>query len=371
MSNTDSRNGPGGKKQHNRTFGDVMKGIPAGKGGDREGRGERRDDKREARPEADKKQERREARRPDVVKKGPVVMRKPAPIAARPPEQPAEGVGPDAPAAEAAKPAPRPQQPPAHKPQRPPKTVFRRADHLNLPPREAESAEALATSEEAPVEDFAAMFAESEKQGGGRMARFEVGQKVSGRIVQIGGDTAFLDLGGKGEALIALSELMDSEGNLLVAIGEILDGYVLSVSGGNVIVTKALTKGAQREFLLEAREAGIPVEGTVTGQNKGGLEVDLGGIRGFCPSSQADVRFAELAQFVGQRLQFLVTEVKDRDIVLSRRALLEAEAAKKAEQTREKLFDLFIDLLAPLGDEVDVVLETSHQSQGKRHKDMH
>lgn len=42
-----------------------------------------------------------------------------------------------------------------------------------------------------------------------------------------------------------------------------------------------------------------------------------------------------------------------------------------AAQTREKLFDLFIDLLSPLGDEVDVVLETSHQSQGKRHKDMH
>ncbi len=42
-----------------------------------------------------------------------------------------------------------------------------------------------------------------------------------------------------------------------------------------------------------------------------------------------------------------------------------------AAQTREKLFDLFIDLLNPLGDEVDVVLETSHQSQGKRHRDMH
>jgi hypothetical protein len=42
-----------------------------------------------------------------------------------------------------------------------------------------------------------------------------------------------------------------------------------------------------------------------------------------------------------------------------------------ASQSREKLFELFIDLLGPLGEEVDVVLETSHQSQGKRHKDMH
>jgi len=42
-----------------------------------------------------------------------------------------------------------------------------------------------------------------------------------------------------------------------------------------------------------------------------------------------------------------------------------------AAQSREKLFELFIDLLSPLGEEVDVVLETSHQSQGKKHKDMH
>lgn len=316
MSNTDQPRGP--KKQFNRTFGDVMKGIPAGKGGDRAERAER--------PRTDRPRDPRRAPR-EESKRVPVVVRKPAPLAAKPADA--------APAAEAQVEAkPRPE---SRGPRSSPKTVFRRAEQVNLPPREALSSEALASVIDEPVEDFAAMFAESEKERPVGSARYEVGQKVSGTIVQIGSDTAFLDLGGKGEAMISLNELRDSEGNLLVAVGEILDGYVLSVSGGTVVVTKVLSKGAQREFLLDARESGIPVEGLVTGQNKGGLEVDLGGVRGFCPSSQADVRFADLAQFVGQRLQFLVTEVKDRDVVLSRRALLEQEAAAKAEETRRNL----------------------------------
>ena len=77
----------------------------------------------------------------------------------------------------------------------------------------------------------------------------------------------------------------------------------------------------------------MPVEGSVTGLNKGGLEIDLGGIRGFCPTSQIDVRFVEdPSKFVGQTLQFRVTEVKGTDVVLSRRALLDAERQVAAQK---------------------------------------
>jgi small subunit ribosomal protein S1 len=225
--------------------------------------------------------------------------------------------------------------------------VFRRADGLNLPPREAESEKTLAPAAAeppsaeppAPEESFAELLAQSEMAAAPR--RFEVGQKVSGRIVQIGQEQAFLDLGGKGEGMIDLAELKDTHGDLIVSVGEILEGYVLALAGdhGGVVVTKALSKGAQREFLAEARETGIPVEGLVTSHNKGGLEIDLGGTRGFCPASQIDVRFVENpTELVGQRLTFKVIEIKDRDVVLSRRALLEAEAAKKASETRQKLF---------------------------------
>ena len=82
----------------------------------------------------------------------------------------------------------------------------------------------------------------------------------------------------------------------------------------------------------------MPVEGKVSGVNKGGLEIDLGsGLRGFCPNSQTGSRARggspDLQSLIGQSLQFKVTEVKDggRNIVLSRRALLEEAAidAKK------------------------------------------
>lgn len=317
----------GERKPFPKTFGDVMKGIPAGKGGEpkREARSEGPPDKPGERPG----EKRRERKRPEEPpKKGPVVVRKPPPLAARKDEadKPAEA----APASEPHKGHEKP----------PPKTVFRRADGLNLPPREAEGEKALApTAEHAePEESFAEMFAASEANASPK--RFEVGQKVSGRIVQMGSEQAFLDLGGKGEGMIDLAELKDSHGNLIVAVGEILEGYVLALAGdhGGVVVTKQISKGAQRDFLEEARAGGIPVEGLVTGHNKGGLEVDLGGLRGFCPASQVDLRHVEdLAGLIGQRFSFKVMEVKDRDVVLSRRALLEAEAAKKAQETREKL----------------------------------
>jgi len=324
----------GGKKPFPKTFGDVMKGIPAGKGERREERKAEPGAGGEGRGGEHRGRRDRPPRKTEEPRKGPVVVRKPAPIVAKKDEEPS------------ATPAAEPQK---RQDKKPPKTVFRRADGLNLPPREAEGEQALAAEQaapapapvaavvepEAPDENFAEMFAASE--GAATPRRFEVGQRVSGRIIQIGQETAFLDLGGKGEGMIALSELKDSQGDLMVSVGEILEGYVLALTGG-IVVTKQLSKGAQREFLVEARQNGIPVEGLVSGHNKGGLEVDLGGIRGFCPTSQIDVHFVENpAELVGQRLSFRVTEVKDRDIVLSRRAVLEAEAAKKAQELRERL----------------------------------
>jgi small subunit ribosomal protein S1 len=185
--------------------------------------------------------------------------------------------------------------------------------------------------------DFAAMFAESgaqqEKQG-----RLRPGQKVSARIAHLGGEVAFLDLGGKGEGIIDLRELRNEKGELLAHAGETLEGYVLSVSEGNVVVTKSVPKGAGREIVQAALDSKIPIEGMVTGQNKGGLEVDLGGLRGFVPTSQVDVRFVEdLSAFVGQKLKFRVTELRGGNAILSRRSILEEERAAAAKELRSRL----------------------------------
>src|SRR5438477_10675306 len=208
----------------------------------------------------------------------------------------------------------------------------------SAPPAEApavpaESVFAQPTAEENV--DFGAMFAEVEQQKPGKM---RPGQKVSARIAHLGGEVAFLDLGGKGEGIIDLRELRNDKGDLLVHPGESIDGYVLSVAEGNVVITRSVPKGAGREVVQNALDNKIPVEGLVTGVNKGGLEVDLGGMRAFVPTSQIDVRFVEdPAQFVGQRLKFRVTELRGGNAILSRRALVEEERAVQAAEVRKGL----------------------------------
>jgi small subunit ribosomal protein S1 len=89
-----------------------------------------------------------------------------------------------------------------------------------------------------------------------------------------------------------------------------------------------------------AAETGVPVEGKVAAVIKGGYEVTVGGLRAFCPFSQMELRRVEAAEeYVGRVLEFRITKYGDngRNIVLSRRVLLEAQAAVAAEETRKKV----------------------------------
>jgi small subunit ribosomal protein S1 len=172
--------------------------------------------------------------------------------------------------------------------------------------------------------------------------RFQVGDKVAGKIIQLGQDVAFLELGsGVAEAMIEVAELKDAEGNVSAREGDIIDGVVVQAGDRGVVVSKGhgrTTRDHAQEALVEAARTGLPVEGVVKAVNKGGLEVEVHGVRAFCPISQIDVRFVgDASTFVGQKLQFKVQRTTGRDAVLSRRALLEEERAAKAKATREKL----------------------------------
>jgi len=184
-------------------------------------------------------------------------------------------------------------------------------------------------------ETFADLFAQQQT---GPM--LQIGQVVKGRVIQIGADSVFVDVHGKGEALIARAELEDDSGTLQVAVGDEVEATVLSTDG-EVRLSRKLLKGAQaREMLQIAVENGVPVEGKVTGVIKGGYEVMVAGLRAFCPFSQIDTRRVESSDtFLNHVLEFRVTryDEKGRNIVLSRRQLLEAEAAKAAEETKKKI----------------------------------
>jgi small subunit ribosomal protein S1 len=196
---------------------------------------------------------------------------------------------------------------------------------------------------EAPVAEegsFADLLAGS--HGAPPRRRFQVGEKVAGKIIQLGQDVAFLELGsGVAEGMIEVVELQDAEGNVSAREGDIVDGVVIQASERGVLVSKGHrrdTGQAGREQLLQAAQTGLPVEGVVKAANKGGLEVEVHGQRAFCPMSQIDIRFVgDPASFVGQRLSFKVQRADGRDAVLSRRALLEEERAERARRTREAL----------------------------------
>ncbi|HEY1551831.1 MAG TPA: S1 RNA-binding domain-containing protein, partial [Kofleriaceae bacterium] len=186
-------------------------------------------------------------------------------------------------------------------------------------------------------EDFAAMFAAS--AGSKRSKRPKVGDLVKGTIVTLGKDAVFVDLGGKAEGQLDRAQVSDSEGKLLVKIGDVIEARVGSDAGGVLSLRVKLGRGPEaRAELAQAQELGIPVEGLVTEVVKGGLSVDVAGVRGFCPASQIDTRFTEdLSVYVGQRLTFRITRYEPRNLVLSRRALLEEENEKRAVETRKNL----------------------------------
>jgi small subunit ribosomal protein S1 len=198
-------------------------------------------------------------------------------------------------------------------------------------------------------EDFAALLAEYEAggQGAPRRRALQVGETVSGRVVSVGQDAVFIDLGGKAEGMIDAAEVRDDDGRLTVAVGDTVEGRVVDTGArtGCVVLRRTIRRGPEAKAELEqAFQLQIPVEGVVTAVNKGGVEVQLAGVRAFCPISQLDLKHVEdAAAYVGRRLPFRITRFepaprgRDPNLVVSRRVLLEEEAQARAEKTRATL----------------------------------
>src|SRR5437762_7672863 len=190
-------------------------------------------------------------------------------------------------------------------------------------------------SEPSSDEDFAAMFAQHEAR-----RALEIGQMVKGRVIQVSDEHVFVDVGGKGEAWIDRAELADDDGRLKVKVGDEIEATVVA-TGDEIRLSHRLRQGAQaREALAVAAQTGVPVEGKVAGVIKGGYEVTVGGLRAFCPFSQMELRRVESPEdYLGRVLEFRISRYSEngRNIVLSRRQLLEERAAKEAEETRRKI----------------------------------
>ena len=186
-------------------------------------------------------------------------------------------------------------------------------------------------------EDFAALFEASIKTTARQFSR---GQQVEGTIVSIGPKVAFINIGGKGEAEIDVAELKDDDGDIEVSVGERINAIVVSTSGGITLSRKGVRNATTHRELEDAYQSGLAVEGKVVQSVKGGYEVRVARERAFCPLSQIDsVRTEDPEIHVGKTYAFRVIEYKNggKDIVLSRRKLLEQQQALEADEKRKSI----------------------------------
>ena len=165
------------------------------------------------------------------------------------------------------------------------------------------------------------------------------GSKVQGTVLSVGPETAFIDLGNQRQGALQLASLYEEEGNL-PEVGQVLE---LSVGGRNEEDGLYELAPANRAVVVEdwsQLEVGMIIEARCTGTNKGGLECEVAGLRGFMPAGLVSPwRIENLEEMVGQTLESLVTEIvpRARRLVLSRRAVIEKQAADARAEMLETL----------------------------------
>ena len=160
------------------------------------------------------------------------------------------------------------------------------------------------------------------------------GRKKKGRVVSVHGPDVFIDIpGGRGQGVLSMENFPDGPPKPGTEVEVNIEGY----DGANGLLLLSC-KGSAVVADWSSVAEGMVVEARVLETNKGGLSVDVNGIRGFMPMAQIDrFRTENAEQFVGQKLLCIVTDVdkEDRNLIVSRRALQE----KEREEQRKKLWE--------------------------------
>lgn len=191
----------------------------------------------------------------------------------------------------------------------------------------------LDASVEDELEAAMAGFDQTALVGNQKEATTEGGRK-KGKVIAIHGADIFVDVpGGRSQGMMSVDQFDGKP----PAVGEELEFEIEGYDRANgLLLLRKL--GAVQHVDWSSVAVGMVVDARVTESNKGGLSVDVNGIRGFLPISHIDLyRVENTDQFINQKLRCLVTEVnpQERNLVVSRRALLERER----DEQREKFWD--------------------------------
>lgn len=182
-------------------------------------------------------------------------------------------------------------------------------------------------------ENFAALFEESLKE-----LDMQTGSIVTGTVVDIDSDWVTVNAGLKSEAVIPRSQFLNANGELEVAIGDETQVSLEAVEDGfgETKLSREKAKRAESWIELEkAFEADEVVMGIINGKVKGGFTVELKNIRAFLPGSLVDTRpVRDTAHLEGKELEFKVIKLdaKRNNVVVSRRAILEAANSQEREE---------------------------------------
>ena len=181
-------------------------------------------------------------------------------------------------------------------------------------------------------------------------ARVKVGEVAEGRVIAIGKDGVFLDLGIRAEGMIEREEC-ERHGELTVRPGDVLQVLVTSFRDGIFRCTARLRSTGRGDaraakdspslaMLREAHAARIPVEGKVKAVNKGGFDVQVMGQKAFCPISQIERGYCQNPEVhLEKSYSFLISQFEEdgRNIVIGRKELLQAEEKERAQRLWQEL----------------------------------
>jgi len=176
-----------------------------------------------------------------------------------------------------------------------------------------------------------------------KMATFSEGDIVRGKVLKITPSEVVVDIGYKSEGLLPLSEVTDYNGNVTVKPGEELDVFLERLESANGYIVLSREK-AERMLVWDRIEAAYkadqPIAGRVVDRVKGGLSVDVGGVKAFLPGSLIDTKpIKNLDALRGHEYRFKIVsfDKKRNNVVLSRRAILEVEQAVQKAETFGRL----------------------------------
>ncbi len=167
----------------------------------------------------------------------------------------------------------------------------------------------------------------------------EVGDKISGEIINITDSYIFVTMGGKRDVYADKEDYLDKKGKLTCEVGQTLTGYVVKCSDTETQIAKSLYS-VNLNVLHSAYEEKIPVQGKVQPMTKGGYIIDISGIKAFCPISQIDGRVVvDPKKYMNSEFDFRIIDFKKngKNVVVSRRKILDEEKELQKKETLSQL----------------------------------